>query len=83
MASLPLGNEPDDYSEAFKKQREASRAALKLEMERIKQEWARPRTPEEQVRMNAFARWIREERKPLTPGPHPTAEEMIREDRER
>jgi hypothetical protein len=82
MASLPLGDEPYQPSEEFLKRREASRAALKLEMERIKQEWARPRTPEELARMDAFIRRM-DERKPLTPGPHPTAEEMIREDRER
>ena len=61
MASLPLGNDPDDYSEAFKKRREANRAMLKLEIERIKQEWARPRTPEEQARLDTFAKWIKRE----------------------
>lgn len=83
MASLPLGNDPDDYSEAFKKQREVSRAMLKLEIERIKQEWARPRTPEEQARLDKFWEWVNTDRKPLTPGPHPSTEEMIREERDR
>jgi hypothetical protein len=87
MASLPLGDEafeeePYEEPEEFRKAREASRAALKARMDEIYAEWARPRTPEQQARMDAFAKWIREERKPLTSGPHPSTEEMIREDRD-
>jgi hypothetical protein len=83
MASLPLGNDPDDFSEAFKKQREANRPSVKAAIDAAIKEAMRPRTPEQQARMEAFAKWIREERKPLTTEPHPTAEEMIREDRDR
>ncbi len=86
MASLPLGNDPEKHSEAFEKRREANRAALKAEIDRAVQEAQarmRKRTPEEQARLNEFLKWAMTERKPLTPGPHPTAEEMIREDRER
>jgi hypothetical protein len=83
MASLLLGDEPFQYSDAFEKSRKASRAALKARMEEIYAEWARPRTPEEQARLDKFWEWINTDRKPLTPGPHPSAEEMIREDRDR
>jgi hypothetical protein len=88
MASLPIGeepfeSEPYEESEEFRKAREAGRAALKVRMEEIYEEWARPRTPEEQARLDEFVRWVHTEKKPPTPGPHPTTEEMIREDRER
>ena len=83
MASLPLGNDPDDFSEAFKKQREANRPAVKAAIDAAIKEAMRPRTPEQQARMDEFWEWVNTERRPLTPGPHPSAEEMIREDRDR
>jgi hypothetical protein len=82
MASLPLGDEPCQPSDEVLKHREANRAAMKAAIDAAIKEATRPRTPEELALMDRFIRRM-EERKPLTPGPHPTAEEMIREDRDR
>jgi len=83
MASLPLGDEPYQPSEEFLKHREANRAAVKAAMDAAIKEATRPRTPEGLARLDKFIEWVRTERKPLTPGPHPAAEEMIREHRDR
>jgi hypothetical protein len=83
MASLPIDNESYEVSEEVKQRREARRAALKAEIEvMLAQQAAHRPSPE---KMAAFLEYVEraQSRPPLTPGPFPTAEEMIREDRDR
>jgi hypothetical protein len=88
MASLPIdrGNfehDADVASARVNQYFESRHAALKAEVERILSEDIPVEyTPEQNARFEAFVRRM-EERKPLALGPHPTAEEMIREDRDR
>ena len=83
MATLYVQNFPDDVYEAIRKRARENRSSIAREVvTALTQHFP---TAEELKRrkrfVDAMAR-LRAE-KPLSPGPFPTAEEMIREDRER
>jgi hypothetical protein len=83
MASLLLGEEPDEKFEAFRRRVLANQPKLKAEIEAIMKETEAHRPSPEKTA--AFLELVEraQNRTPLTPGPFPTAEEMIREDRDR
>jgi hypothetical protein len=83
MATLYVENVPNDVYDAIRKRARENRSSIAREV--ITALVERFPTAEELKRrkrfVDAMAR-LRAE-KPLSPGPFPTAEEMIREDRER
>ena len=83
MATLYVENVPDDLYEALRKQAKAHRKSIAAEVLTLLQQFVP--TEEELKRRRKFLRQLQELRDtpPLTPGPFPSAEEMIREDRER
>lgn len=83
MASLPLPNERDEQFEAFQQRVEANRPALKAAMENAIQAFRSEPTAEERERLTQFIRWVKTEKRRMALGLHPTAEEMLREDRNR
>jgi plasmid stability protein len=83
MATLYVENVPDSLYKALKGQARRKRKSIAAEViELLEQNIA---SPEELHERSDFARKMREfsSRQPLTPGPFPSTEEMIREDRER
>ncbi len=83
MATLYVENVPDDRYEALRERAKRNGRSISAEIiELLKQ-----RVPTEadlQKRHEFYLRVLEyQKREPLTPGPHPSAEEMIREDRER
>jgi plasmid stability protein len=83
MATLYVENVPDDLYEAIREQAKLDRKSIAAEV--IEALTPRFPTKAELKRRKEFYKKALEmsNRKPLTPGPHPTAEEMVREDRER
>jgi plasmid stability protein len=83
MATLYVENVPDDVYKALRKQAQKNRKSIAAAViELLEQNIP---TEAELRGRREFARRMREfaSREPLTPGPFPSAEEMIREDRER
>ena len=83
MATLYVENFPDDLYEAIREQAKKDRKSIAAEVtEALAHRYP---TAAEMERREAFYKKALKmtSRKPLTPGPHPTAEEMVREDRER
>jgi antitoxin FitA len=83
MATLYVENVPDDIYRALRKRARANRKSIAAEVISLLQQFVpteaelrrRGKVIDELAKLRA--------RPPLTPGPFPSAEEMIREDRER
>lgn len=83
MATLYVENIPDDLYEALRSQAKARRRSIAAEVLTLLEENV-PTAQELKARQDLFRRIIRlREKKPKRQGPFPSAEEMIREDRER
>lgn len=83
MATLYVENVPDTLYKSLKQQARKNRKSIAAEViELLEQNIP---TPEEIRERQEFARRLREisSREPLTAGPFPSTEEMIREDRDR
>jgi plasmid stability protein len=83
MATLYVENVPDDLYEALRKQARKNRTSISAEVIGLLRHSV-PTAAELKRRQKVFK--LMEElrnREPLTPGPFPSAEEMLREDRER
>jgi plasmid stability protein len=83
MATLYVENVPDDVYKALRKQAKRNRTSMAAEVIALLKQWIP--TEAELKRRREFYDAMAELRSkpPLTPGPFPSAEEMIREDRER
>jgi plasmid stability protein len=83
MATLYVENVPDDLYEALRKQARQNRSSIAGEVIALLKQ--NVPTAEELKRRRQFLQKMRElsSEKPLAPGPFPSAEEMVREDRER
>lgn len=83
MATLYVENVPDDVYKALKKRAKANRKSVAAEVISLLRENI-PTEAELKRRREFYDRLAELRAKPpLTPGPFPSAEEMIREDRER
>lgn len=89
VASLPLDPAPDEIYlndeewEKLKRRLGKNQAAILAEVEKGIAESERNRPPlEERMKFLEYVKRMHA-MEPLTPGPFPTAEEMIREDRDR
>lgn len=83
MATLYVENVPDPLYKALRERARKSRKSIAAEViELLEQNVV---TADELRERREFARKMREfsSREPLTPGPFPSTEEMVREDRER
>ncbi len=83
MATLYVENVPDDVYAALRKRARDNRSSIAAEIVALlRQNY--PTEAELKKRREAYKRFAKlREAKPLKPGPFPSAEEMIREDRER
>lgn len=83
MATLYVENVPDDLYKALKKRAKDNRSSVAAEV--IVLLTQNIPTADELHSRREFAKRMRElsSKQPPTPGPFPSAEEMIREDRER
>lgn len=83
MATLYVENVPDDLYTALRKRAKQNRTSIAGEViSLLKREV--PTTAELKRRQQLFKRVLELQRRPpLTSGPFPSTEEMIREDRER
>ena len=83
MATLYVENVPDDLYDALKKQAKKNRKSVAAEVIQLLEQFVP--TEAELKRRHAFLREVMkfQARKPLTPGPHPSAEEMLRQIRDR
>lgn len=83
MATLYVENVPDDVYKALRKRARANRNSIAAEVIDLLQRSV-PTEAELKKRREFYNRLADlRARPPLTPGPFPSAEEMIREDRER
>jgi len=83
MATLYVENVPDDVYKALRKRAKANRSSIAAEVIALLKQFV-PTETELKRRRQAIDDLINlSSRPPLTPGPFPSAEEMIREDRER
>jgi plasmid stability protein len=83
MATLYVENVPDNVYEALRQQARRKRKSIAAEVIELLE--SNVITAEELRARRAFARKMREfaSREPLSDGPFPSTEEMIREDRDR
>jgi plasmid stability protein len=83
MATLYVENVPDDLYEALRKKAKKNGKSMAAEVIELLDQFIP--TEAELKRRREFYKTVLEfqAKEPLTPGPHPSAEEMIREDRER
>ena len=83
MATLYVENVPDAIYKALKQRARKNRKSVAAEVIELLEQ--NVPTAEELKARREFARRMKElsSREPLSPGPFPSAEEMIREDRER
>jgi plasmid stability protein len=83
MATLYVENVPDSLYKSLRKQAQKNGKSIAAEVISLLKE--NVRTEEEMKRRQEFAKRLRElsAQAPLIPGPFPSAEEMVREDRER
>jgi plasmid stability protein len=83
MATLYVENVPDDLYEALRQRARSKRTSIAAEVVILLKE--NVPTPEELKRRRQLLNRLKRLRStpPLAPGPFPSAEEMIREDRER
>jgi plasmid stability protein len=83
MATLYVENVPDELYEALRSQAKARRRSIAAEVLALLEENV-PTADELRARQRLFRQVMRMRRKqPKSKGPFPSAEEMIREDRER
>jgi plasmid stability protein len=83
MATLYVENVPDDVYRALRKRARANRKSIAAEVIAMLRQCV-PTEAELKRRREFYDRLAElRARPPLTPGPFPSAEEMIREDRER
>jgi len=83
MATLYVENVPDDVYKALKKRAKENRSSMAAEVIALLKQWI-PTEAELKKRREFYNRMVELQSKPpLTSGPFPSAEEMIREDRER
>ena len=83
MATLYVENVPDDVYKALKKRAKAHRKSMAAEVIELLEQHV-PTEEELKRRRKAFDELLKiRAMPPAGPGPFPTAEEMIREDRER
>jgi plasmid stability protein len=83
MATLYVENVPDDLYEALRKRARSQRRSIAAEVIQLL-EWNVPTEKMLSSRRKAFAELAKLRRLPTPlPGPFPSSEEMIREDRER
>ena len=83
MATLYVENVPEDVYKALRKKARANRKSIAAEVIALLQENV-PTEAELKRRLEFYDRMVELRSKPsLTPGPFPSAEEMIREDRDR
>lgn len=83
MATLYVENVPDDVYQALRKKARERRSSIAAEIiNLLRQRY--PTEAELKKRREAFRQLTKlREASPLVPGPFPSAEEMVREDRER
>jgi plasmid stability protein len=83
MATLYVENVPEPLYKALRERARKNRKSMAAEVIELLEQ--NVPTAEELRSRREFARRMRElsSQEPLTPGPFPSAEEMIREDRER
>ena len=83
MATLYVENMPDDVYKALRKRARENRTSMAVEVIALLKQFI-PTEEELKRRRKAFDELAKlRAMPPLTPGPFPSAEEMIREDRER
>ena len=83
MATLYVENVPDDVYKALRKRAKANRTSIAAEVIGLLKQFV-PTEAELKKRREFYKRMVELQSKPpLTLGPFPSAEEMIREDRER
>jgi len=83
MATLYVENVPDDVYKALRKQARKNGGSISSEVIALLKQFV-PTEAELKRRREFYDRMAEFRAKsPLTPGPFPSAEEMIREDRER
>ena len=83
MATLYVENVPEDIYKALRKRARANRKSMAAEVISLLQQFV-PTEAELKRRREFYDRMVELQAKPpLTPGPFLSAEEMIREDRER
>jgi plasmid stability protein len=83
MATLYVENVPDDLYEALRKRARQNRKSIAAEVVALLEANV-PTAKELKARKEFLARALRlRSRKPLSAGPFPSAEEMLREDRSR
>jgi plasmid stability protein len=83
MATLHVENVPDEIKEALRKRARKNRTSMSAEVIALLKQLI-PTEEELKRRWEACDRLAElRAQPPLTPGPFPSAEEMIREDRER
>ena len=83
MATLYVENVPDDLYDALRKRAKRNRKSIASEVIEVLRESV-PTAEELQKRHELFEYIISiRDRQPHSPGPFPSTEEMIREDRER
>jgi hypothetical protein len=83
MATLYVENVPDDRYEALREEAKKNRTSIAaVVIELLERFIPTKKELEERQRFLEMARRMSNS-KPLTPGPFPSAEEMIREDRDR
>jgi plasmid stability protein len=83
MATLYVENVPDDLYKALRKRARENRSSISAEVIKLLQQFV-PTEEELARRAEALRFALRaQSRRPLRRGPFPSAEEMIREDRER
>lgn len=83
MATLYVENVPDDLYEALRTRAKQNRKSIASEVVSLLEE--NVPTPAVLEKRREFYEYVKrlQRRKPPSPGPFPSAEEMIREDRER
>ena len=83
MATLYVENVPEDVYKALKERARKNRKSIAAEVIELLEQSVP--TAEELRARREFARRMKElsSREPGTPGPFPSAEEMVKEDRER
>jgi antitoxin FitA len=83
MATLYVNNVPDDRYEALRARAKANRRSIAAEVMTLLEQFV-PTEAELERRHKAFRHAVKAmSSKPPANGPFPTAEEMVREDRER
>ena len=83
MATLYVENVPDELYEALRNQAKANRKSIAAEVLELLEQFV-PTQRELKARRAAFRRLEQIASRPSpSPGPFPSAEEMVREDRER